>query len=147
MAQGLQMTIVISGAALALLPAGCGTTDVAEAEALGPAGPVWIAEAVGGTALPNEPAVTLQLGADGRAAGKAGCNQYSGPYQLGDGTLSFGAMISTKMACDEPVMAIEQAYLAALANVTRYEVRNESELLLLAADDSRIRLRREDAAP
>jgi heat shock protein HslJ len=141
-------TKALSGAALALLLlAGCGTTDVAEVEATNPVGPLWIAEAVGGAALPNEPAVTLQFGADGRAAGKAGCNQYSGPYQLGDGTLSFGAMIATKMACDEPVMAIEQAYLHALAKVTHYQVRNESELLLLAADDSRIRLRREDAAP
>jgi heat shock protein HslJ len=94
-------------------------------------------------------------------AGKAACNQYNGPYDLGaapadnwmtanadvGGTISFGAIVSTRMACEEPAMTIEQTYLAALAKVTHYEIRNQTELLLLAADDSRIRFRREVAAP
>ena len=134
------------GAAVLLL-AGCEATDVPEVDAVTPVGPVWVAEAVSGGALPNQPAVTLQLGTDGRVAGNAGCNQYSGPYEIGAGTISFGALVSTKMACEDPVMAIEQGYLDALAKVTHYQVRNETELLLLAADDSRIRLRRNDAEP
>ena len=139
------MTYRTTLAAAVLLLAGCGTTDVAVVDPVSPVGPVWVAEAVGGGALPNQPAVTLQLGADGHVAGKAGCNQYSGPYDIGAGTISFGALASTKMACDDPVMAIEQGYLEALAKVTHYQVRNETELLLLAEDDSRIRLRRSDA--
>lgn len=109
-------------------------------------GPVWVAEQVAGAAFPTIPLVTLQFGADGRAAGKGGCNQYSGPYQVTDNAISFGAMVSTKMACDPLVMDREQAYLDLLARVTSYELRNNAELLLSADDGKRIRLRRSGEA-
>src|SRR5262245_23853251 len=95
-------------AMLALLLAGCETMQAGPPPEL--IGPVWIAEAVGGAALPNQPPVTLQFDGDGRAAGKAACNQYNGPYDLGAastdnsmtanvtdvaGPISFGAMVST----------------------------------------------------
>jgi len=126
-------------AAAILFLAGC-TSTAEESGTL--VGPVWIAEQVGGAALPTEPLVTLQFGADGRAAGKGGCNQYSGPYQTTGDAISFGAMISTKMACDAAIMEREQAYLDMLARVSSYELRNDAELMLIADDGKRIRLRR-----
>jgi len=130
-----------SFAAAMLFLAGC-TSTPEEAATL--VGPVWIAEQVAGGALPVDPQVTLQFGADGNAAGKGGCNQYSGPYQTTGSNISFGAMVSTKMACDGAIMEREQAYLDLLARVSTYEVRNDAELVLYADDGKRIRLRRGD---
>jgi putative lipoprotein len=131
--------------AAVLLLAGCGTTDVEEVQAVDPVGPVWIAQEVAGDAVPVDYAATLQLGEDGRASGKGGCNQYGGSYELAGSALRFGEMISTKMACDTDPMAHEQAYFDALPKVTHYELRNDAELVLLADDETRIVLRRSDA--
>ncbi|MFM9842498.1 MAG: META domain-containing protein [Dongiaceae bacterium] len=133
-----------SFAAAMLFLAGC-TATPEEAATL--VGPVWLAEQVAGAALPTEPQVTLQFGADGRAAGKGGCNQYSGPYRTTGNGISFGAMISTEMACDGDVMEREQAYLDLLGRVSSYEVRNNAELILYADDGTRIRLRRGGEQP
>jgi heat shock protein HslJ len=133
-----------SFAAAMLILAGC-TATPEEAATL--VGPVWLAEQVAGAALPTEPQITLQFGADGRAAGKGGCNQYSGPYQAAGNGISFGAMVSTKMACDGDVMEREQAYLDLLGRVSSYELRNNAELILSAEDGKRIRLRRSDEQP
>ncbi len=135
-----------SFAAAVLFLAGCTATPEESGTLVGP---VWLAEQVAGAALPTEPQVTLQFAADGSAAGKAGCNQYSGPYQTTDNStgISFGAMVSTKMACDGAIMEQEQAYLDLLGRVSSYEVRNNAELMLYADDGKRIRLRRTDEQP
>lgn len=129
-----------AGAALALMLAGCTAT---EGEVGSPVGPLWIAQEIIGDAVPVEHEVTLQLGADGQASGKGGCNQYGGPYELSGASISFGALASTKMACEPTaVMAREQLYFNALAKVTHYELRNDAELVLLADNGNRIVLRR-----
>ena len=133
-----------SFAAAMLFLAGCTSTPEESGTLVGP---VWIAEQVAGAALPVDPQVTLQFGADGRAAGKGGCNQYSGPYQTTGNSISFSAMISTKMACDGAIMEREQAYLDLLGRVSSYELRNNAELILYADDGKRIRLRRGDEQP
>jgi heat shock protein HslJ len=133
-----------SFAAAMLFLAGCTSTPE---EAANLVGPVWLAEQVAGAALPTQPQITLQFGADGRAAGKGGCNQYSGPYQTTGNSISFGTMISSMMACDGAIMEREQAYLALLARVSSFEVRNNAELILSAGDGTRIRLRRSDEQP
>jgi heat shock protein HslJ len=81
---------------------------------------------------PPDAVVTLEF-ADGQAAGRAACNSYGGAYQAGDdGTLSFELFAVTQMACDEPLMALERAYLAALGQVTGFSV--EIDLVLTGGD-------------
>ncbi len=58
----------------------------------------------------------------GRAGGRAACNTYSGSYKVGGDALSFEDFAMTEMACEEPLMALETAYLSALAKVTGYSV-------------------------
>jgi heat shock protein HslJ len=58
-------------------------------------------------------------------SGLAGCNSYSGDYQVDGNQLNIGEVIATEMACEEPrgIMQQEQLYLQALRDeVTRYEV-------------------------
>ncbi len=63
-----------------------------------------------------ETPVTARLRSD-TLGGSSGCNNYSTSYMLEDGTLSLGAIASTRMACPEAPTQVEQAYLNALASV------------------------------
>jgi heat shock protein HslJ len=72
---------------------------------------------------------TAVFGDDGRITGSAGCNTYMGPYQTDGQRLTIGPLATTRMACPQPVMDQETAYLAALQNATRYEL--ESGRLVL----------------
>jgi heat shock protein HslJ len=65
--------------------------------------------------------VTATFSAQG-VTGSAGCNGYSGPFQYNAGAISFGALISTKMACEEPVMSQETAFFNALATASTYTI-------------------------
>jgi heat shock protein HslJ len=69
---------------------------------------------------------TLTFAADGEVSGSGGCNNVMGSYTTTepDG-LSFGPLASTRMACADDVMQIEMEYLAALANVTTYQIEGD----------------------
>jgi heat shock protein HslJ len=45
----------------------------------------------------------------------AGCNQMGGAYQVVDGALAVGAMMTTEMACEEPLMA-QDAWIGGFVN-------------------------------
>jgi heat shock protein HslJ len=68
----------------------------------------WSAEEVLGEVLPPDAAVTLLLDGQGRAAGRSGCNRFTGGIEIGNGTMRFGLLAGTRMACAEPLMALEQ---------------------------------------
>ena len=73
----------------------------------------------------------------GHASGRAACNSYGAGYQADPqtGTLSFAEFMLTAMACDEPLMDLESAYLAALSDVTGYEVTGDQAGLVLTGGD------------
>lgn len=59
----------------------------------------------------------------GGAGGSAGCNQFGGAnFQYDANTITFGEIVTTRMACAEDVMAQETAFLEALASATTFEV-------------------------
>jgi len=69
--------------------------------------------------VPDDVTVTLTLDA-GMATGSGGCNSYSAAYNLAGDVVSFGPIMSTKMACAGPAGDVENAYLANLAGVASY---------------------------
>lgn len=87
----------------------------------------WILVSYGTPDNPQTPLetipVTLNFTADG-VNGTAGCNQYSGPFEFSDNTITFGDLITTRMACPEDVMGQENAYLSALLAATTFELRD-----------------------
>ena len=138
------MRHAFSAAALALLLAGCpGAPQRAGPAAGGIVGPQWVAEEIAGAAVAGDTRITLQLGADGNASGKGGCNGYGGPYTLAGDAITFGPLAATKMACAPAVMDQEQRYFDTLAKVTHYAVADDGALLLETAEGKEIRLRRE----
>ena len=69
-----------------------------------------------------------------RATGHTGCNQFGGPVEVGPGELTFGDIVTTKMACAGGADALERAVLAVLtAPTVTYEI--EADRLTLRAPD------------
>ncbi len=60
--------------------------------------------------------------ADGRASGFAGCNRFTGGFTRAGDTLSVGPLAGTMMACPEPRMAAEKAFLDALSGAHRVAI-------------------------
>jgi heat shock protein HslJ len=72
-----------------------------------------------GAAITPIPGSAVTLSIDGTdVGGTAACNQYGGTIERDGGSISIGALSMTEMACAEPIMALESAYLAALPLVT-----------------------------
>jgi heat shock protein HslJ len=95
----------------------------------------WTVASIGGNAVAAH-APTLTFSADGRVAGFAGCNRWGSEAALSGEGLSFGTAFATQMDCaEEGAMATEQAFLDALAKVTRHDFDAEGRLLLKAGDD------------
>lgn len=97
-------------------------------------------------------APTLGFDAAGRAYGFGGCNRWTSPLALTGEGLGFARAASTMMACADDAMRTEQAFLDALARVTRHDFDDAGNLLLKAGDDtvivaSRTAARDADTAP
>lgn len=93
----------------------------------------WVLQELEGQPLDSAdrqrpPTLTL-TGAGTRASGFAGCNRFAGTYTLGPGTLEFGPLAMTRMAC--PSIELESRYARALAAVRQYRVERD-ELVLEA---------------
>lgn len=115
---------------LAIATAACGDqADVPAANSL--TGTIWrLTELNGQPSIPHT-MITAEFFADGRVAGSSGCNNYMAAYEI-DGesiAINMSPAASTRMACPEPVMAQEEAYLAALDVAATYEVSEDSLIL------------------
>jgi heat shock protein HslJ len=104
-------------------------------------GTTWILDAASTEALidevvPPETRVTIRFEDDGTASGSAGCNSFAGSYTEGDdGGLTIEPGATTQMACEEPLMQVEAAYTAALAEVDAAAVIDEGAGLILTGPE------------
>ena len=72
-----------------------------------------------------------------QVAGSTGCNQYNGPYTLSaDGAITFGALVTTRMACNEDQTAQEQGFLAGLTAARTAVIADESLQMLNDNEDT-----------
>lgn len=77
------------------------------------------------------PEMRFTAGDPPRVSGFAGCNQFSANYELTEGgRLTFGAVVLTRMACEDAAMRREQQFLDLLRRVNGYRF-DGPELLLL----------------
>lgn len=80
----------------------------------------WIATEIAGKPVVTGSEPTLIFDADGKVSGNGTCNRFAGPSTIEAGTLKFGALISTKMACvGEGLNEQETAYFAALGTAEK----------------------------
>ena len=68
--------------------------------------------------------ITLNVREDGRLGGKSGCNVYGGGYTVEDNKLKVGALISTKMACEDSPMSFEGRFLEVLGAADTFSLEN-----------------------
>lgn len=88
----------------------------------------------------NDPArYTVTLGADGRANVRFDCNRGGGGYDIVEGGLTFGDLVSTRMAC--PPDSQDAVFARQLAAVRIFFVEGGELYLDLFADSGTMRFR------
>jgi heat shock protein HslJ len=77
----------------------------------------------GVSSVPAEPTASITINDDGTVSVETGCNSGSGPVEITDTTLTFGAIAVTMRACaEEAVDQLEQSVLTALQGEVTYEI-------------------------
>ena len=93
-------------------------------------GTSWLLKDIAGASVPEKPGVTLEFPERGKIAGSGSCNRFFGTAEVSaGGSIAFGALGSTKMACPEPVSAREAKYFNALQKAERFSVEGSTLLI------------------
>ena len=113
----------------AFVVAGCAMTSrVATMDLPGSA---WELVAMDGEAVAGDAVPSLAFDEQGAVNGSTGCNTFSGDVTINGSELSFGPLVTTRMACADPAAnAREQAFLAAMERVSAYTVDEQGRLVL-----------------
>ena len=115
-----------------LLLAACGTKGSGQAEDL--TDKFWALTELGGEPPLAGTGISAQFTDDGRVAGSAGCNRYSGSYTVSGKNITFSSpMAATMMMCDQAVMDQESAYLRALGEAKTFAIQGDQ--LTLSGED------------
>lgn len=69
--------------------------------------------------------VTLNVSADGRIGGKAGCNVYGAGFSIANGKLKVSGPISTMMFCDELTNGFERKFLDVIQNADTFSLKDK----------------------
>lgn len=101
------------------------------ASALTLEGTEWTLVSIDGAAPADGTEITLVLDGEG-VAGSAGCNRYSGSYTLNGDTVTFGPFVTTRMACPQPIMQQESAFLTALEGAATFKIA-DGQLTIVSA--------------
>ncbi|MGE3876302.1 MAG: YbaY family lipoprotein [Parvibaculaceae bacterium] len=91
----------------------------------------WRAEAIRNRGVPPDFEAVLDIAADGKVTGSGGCNRISGKATVEGAHMSFGPIISTKMACAPDIMDQEGHFLAALADTRLWRIDETRDKLIL----------------
>ena len=96
-------------------------------------GVTWRPLVVGAESLPADSGMFVQFEEDGSIKGNGGCNSFFGSLQQTDEGVTVSPLGATRMACPEPVMQREAAFLSALQK-TRHFGLGSARLQLLDGD-------------
>lgn len=102
----MRTTKILGAIAAVLLLSSCAAATPAPASPIG----TW------GEQKEGEPQLVLEDG--GRVSGTDGCNRLMGSWEETDGTISFGALASTRMMCEGVDVWLSDASSAKLENDT-----------------------------
>ncbi len=134
-------------AAIVVLVAACGGASVPSVPSVPPValepGGEWLLTAgtVDGqqlTLVADAPVTFVVEGSN--VSGRSACNQYFGQFALVDGHVSLSGLGGTEMACEEPIMTLEGAYLAGLAKIDA--ARMDGDALVLTGPGTELRFER-----
>lgn len=93
----------------------------------------WLAEDIGGGGVIDYLQTTLEINDDGTYSGFAGCNNYTGTFDLKGGEIVFGPAGATRKMCVPAVMDQETKFFEALKSGLSWKI-EETKLVLTKAD-------------
>jgi heat shock protein HslJ len=99
----------------------------------------WQPTHIGEMRVDDDSDMFVQFEAGGEVRGHGGCNRFFGAYELTDGALQIGPLGSTRMACAEPAMSFELAFLEALQSPSAATLVANKLILRTAQDEIRLR--------
>lgn len=120
---------MVSDVAKALIASGLGVLLAACAPVGGGSqliGTEWHLVSLGGQSLLPNTTITIEFQDDGKVGGTSGCNSYNASYRIRGSSIAIGSAMWTLMACPEPIMDQETAYLGLLQDASHFEVDGES---------------------
>ncbi|HET9346290.1 MAG TPA: META domain-containing protein [Candidatus Limnocylindrales bacterium] len=124
---GATLAVMALLPALAACSAAGGAPSAPGAEDL--SGTSWTLVDLGGTAPAEGTSATLAFDAADAVSGKTGCNSFNGQAAIDGSAIDFGPLATTRMACPEPQMSLETAYLGALDAATSWKI-EDGKLIL-----------------
>jgi heat shock protein HslJ len=83
--------------------------------------------------VPNPERYTILLTKDGKLQARFDCNRGGGDYRMSEGRLSFGPMLSTRMACPQDSLA--GSFMSDLAKVNSFFIQDGKLFLKLEGDN------------
>ena len=89
--------------------------------------------------VPNPERYTILLTSDGKAKVRFDCNRGGGDYKISKGKLSFGTLLSTRMAC--PPDSLDGPFTRDLQRVASFFTKNGNLYLELSFDSGTIKFR------
>ena len=104
----------------------------------GPPDGRWQIREVGTTTVPHDVDAHIEFLPEGRLAGRAGCNRYTGSWARQGHDLRFGRIAATRMACAGAAMDIENRLFEMLDKVVRQDRPDERTLIMVTGDGRRI---------
>jgi len=99
----------------------------------------WLAEDIGGRGVMDDLQTTLEINDDGTYSGFAGCNSYTGIFNLKGDVITFGPAGATRKMCVPAVMDQETKFFDALKTGLSWTI--EDTKLVLVKSDSSLALR------
>lgn len=93
----------------------------------------WRPVMVGDESIPEDSGMYIRFEVDGSIKGHGGCNGFFGSLEQTESGIGVGPLGATSMACPEPVMSREAAFLDAVQKTSNFKSGKDSMRLL---DDS-----------
>lgn len=93
-------------------------------------GTAWRPKVVGAESMPADSGMFVQFEVDGSIKGHGGCNSFFGSLEKTESGITVGPLGATRMACPDPVMRRETAFMNALQLTERFEAGQNSLQLL-----------------
>jgi heat shock protein HslJ len=101
------------------------------------AGSEWRPTRIGFVLLPANTAIYVQFKGEGRLAGFAGCNHFSGGYKIVEQTVTLFIVDAPRMTCSDAITNMEDAFVEALRSAVRFE-KQRAVLALFNQDGTQV---------
>ena len=82
----------------------------------------WRIHSISGVMNLDQAMTSFEVNENGQIVTTVGCNRIMGKAEIAEGSIKFGSLISTRMACPGPLEDVETKYLLALDAARSYSI-------------------------